>query len=64
MEANMKVKLYFDVWPGMDPKHIHATATPGSRMANGTRYAFTLEIPDPNNPDEILPTPTIQEVPR
>lgn len=45
----MKVKLYFDVYPGVDLKSVYAYSIPSPKMKGWTRYLVEVEVPDPND---------------
>ena len=44
----MKIRMYMDFWPGLDPARstIYATNTPHVKMATTKRIAFDVTIPD------------------
>ena len=44
----MKVKMYSDIFAGLDPATcaIFATSKPGKKCEGLTRIAFTIDIPD------------------
>ena len=42
----MKVDFYVDVWPGVDPEALMATARPMSKSEGCKRYKITANIPD------------------
>ena len=59
----MKIRLYLDIWPGIDPKFITASATAYSKPSEGTtRYAVDIVIPDPNRPDAVAEVEGVEEV--
>ena len=47
----MKITLYMDIWQGVVQSVITATAQPGKKLGDTTRYRIDLTIPDPNEPD-------------
>jgi len=54
----MKVRLYCDVWPGMNPGNVYARAEPyGDKSPYCKRFAFDVEIPDDliNHVDVAIP---------
>ena len=58
----MKIRLYMDIYPGIDPKHVTASAiTYGKPLTSTTRYAINIEIPDPNKPDAIAEVVNVTE---
>jgi hypothetical protein len=44
----MKVKMYLDLWPGIDPTttSLIAYSKPPEKITGNRRIAFTIEIPD------------------
>jgi hypothetical protein len=44
----MKLRLYTDLWPGMDPQRyaVIATTQPGPKSDGTKRIAFDVTIPD------------------
>jgi len=62
----MKIKMYIDVYPGMEPRHAMATSSPGQRSGidNVKRLAFEVEVPDRyiTLEDERVPTTAVREV--
>ena len=55
----MRIKLYMDVFPGPGTLSYFATSTPTLKIAGCIRYAFEVEIPDPGEPDAVLPMPVV-----
>lgn len=44
----MKVRMYIDVWPGLDPSRfaVIATSQPSAKSETAKRIAFDVTIPD------------------
>jgi len=52
-----------DVWPGMDIKSAHASATAYSKPSLATiRYAIDVVIPDLNQPDAVAEVASVKDV--
>jgi hypothetical protein len=58
----MKVVLYLDLFPGIDPRYLLAQTSPGAKTSGYTRYAITVNLPDPNEPDVIVSADEVKEV--
>jgi hypothetical protein len=69
----MNLTLYVDVYPGVDPATVKADPAPPAQVAGGIlggrRYRFTLAVPDPMVPANVVqpgavvpvtPAPSIQ----
>ncbi len=50
----MVVRLYLDVFQGMNPANCFACASPPIKCANTIRYAIDVDIPDINYPDRVI----------
>lgn len=44
----MKLRMYIDLWPGLDPARysINATSQPSAKYEGNRRIAFDVTIPD------------------
>jgi hypothetical protein len=58
----MKINLYMDVWPGQQPGGYYAYSIPPTKLPGTTRYLITVNLPDINKPDAILPVQELLEV--
>lgn len=59
----MKIRLYMDIYPGMEAKYANASATAYNKpSSNITRYSIDLEIPDPNRPDAVAEVVRVEDV--
>lgn len=60
----MKLTFYFDIAPWMtNSDYVFVTAKPSSeKSSDATRYKITVEVPDPQKPDVVLPDQKAQEM--
>jgi len=58
----MKVSLYFDHFPGSDPKYFMAMSNPGKKTEGVIRYKINFTVPDVHKPDGEVEA-IVEEVP-
>lgn len=58
----MRIKLYIDVYEGMNLKFMTAYASPCGRIEGARRYAIEFELPDHYFPDETIQITKPEEV--
>lgn len=42
----MKIKMYADIYEGMDPNNLYASATVVKTFADNKRISFTIDVPN------------------
>ena len=57
----MKLSIYFDVEPWMKPENIISFTVPYSeKSSSAKRYRVDVEIPDPVQPDVVIPGEAVE----